>query len=129
MLWKINAILFVTALIVLATAGPQAYAADPFKGSGFQLDDSDLALLKTAAGKLYLTDGVEVGAVEEWSNPETGSHGTVKLIRKHEYKGLPCRRLQHDIELKRVTDPYRFTVDRCRIANGEWKIADPGMTQ
>ena len=122
MLWKTHAILLVTALIVLATMSAPTHAADPFKGSGFQLDESDLALLKTAAGKLYLTDGVEVGAVEEWTNPETGSHGTVKLIRKHEYKGMPCRRLQHDLELKRVNDPYRFTVDRCKVADGEWKI-------
>ena len=122
MRWKIHSILVVAVLIAFAMVSPQTYAADPFKGSGFQLDDSDLALLKTAAGKLYLTDGVEVGAVEEWTNPETGSHGTVKLIRKHEYKGMPCRRLQHDIELKRVNDPYRFTVDRCKVADGEWKI-------
>lgn len=129
MRWKIHPVPMVAVLVALATMSTQTYAADPFKGSGFQLDDSDLALVKTAAEKLYRQDGVEIGAVEEWTNSETGSHGTVKLIRKHEYKGLPCRRLQHDIELKRVTDPYRFTVDRCRIANGEWKIADPGMTR
>ena len=56
------------------------------------------------------------------SNPDTGSRGTVELTRIHEYKGLPCRRLQHDIELKRYKDPYRFTLDRCRVADGEWKI-------
>ena len=123
MLWNIRAILLAAfVLAASATASLLVHAADPFRGSGFQLDEDDLALLKTAAEKLYLTDGVEVGAVEEWTNPETGSHGTVKLIRKHEYKGLPCRRLQHDIELKRVSDPFRFTVDRCKVADGEWKI-------
>lgn len=123
MLWNIRTILVAAfVLAASATASPLVHAADPFRGSGFQLDEDDLALLKTAAEKLYLTDGVEVGAVEAWTNPETGSHGTVKLIRKHEYKGLPCRRLQHDIELKRVSDPYRFTVDRCKVADGVWKI-------
>lgn len=121
MLWKINAIPRAVALIVLATMSAPTYAADPFRGSGFVLGESDLALLKTAAGKLYMTDGVEVGAVEEWTNPETGSRGTVKLVRKHEYKGMPCRSLQHDIALS-VKDPYRFTLDRCRTADGEWKI-------
>ena len=123
MLWNIRAILMAAfVLAAFITASPLVHAVNPFRGSGFQLDEDDLALLKTAAEKLYLTDGVEVGAVEEWKNPETGSHGTVKLIRKHEYKGLPCRRLQHDIELKRVSDPFRFTVDRCKVADGEWKI-------
>jgi surface antigen len=123
MLWKIKAIPLAAALIALTTMSAPTHAVvDPFKGSGFVLDESDLALVKTAAGKLYSADGVEVGAVEEWSNPETGNHGTVKLIRKHEYKGLPCRRLQHDIKLKRITDHYRFTLDRCKVADGEWKI-------
>ena len=122
MFLKTSAILFVTALIVLATAGSRTYAADPFRGSGFVLGESDLALVKTAAGKLYMTDDVEVGAVEEWANPETGSHGTVKLTRKHEYKGLPCRELQHEIELKGTNSPYRFALDRCKTDEGEWKI-------
>lgn len=129
MLWTSSKILAAFALAAFTVASPSAHAADPFRGSGFRLDESDTALLKTAAEQLYLTDGVEVGTVEEWTNRKTGSHGTVKLIRKHEYKGLPCRRLQHDIELKRAKDPYRFTVDRCRTADGEWKIVDPGMTR
>ena len=119
---KTHAILMAAALIAFTTVSPLVHATNPFKGSGFKLVDSDLALLKAAAGKLYLGDGVEVGAVEQWSNPETGNHGTVKLIRKHEYKGLPCRRLQHHIELKRVKDPRSFVLDRCRAADGEWKI-------
>ena len=115
----------ILAALVLAdftVADPSAHAADPFKRSGFRLDASDYALLGAAAEKLFLNDGVEVGSVEEWDNPETGSHGTVRLVGKHEYKGLPCRRLQHDIELDRARDPYRFTVDRCRTSDGEWKI-------
>lgn len=122
MLRKINAIPLAVALVVFATASAPTHAANPFKGSGFQLDDSDLPLLKMAAGKLYLTEGIESGTVEKWSNPETGNRGKVKLVRKHEYKGMPCRRLQHDILLKRVADPYRFIVDRCKTADGEWKI-------
>lgn len=119
---KNNAILIAAVLIVLAVMSPSTYAADPFRGSGFQLDESDLELVQAAAEKLYLSDGVAVGAVEQWSNPETGSRGTVELTRIFEYKSLPCRRLQHDIDLKRYKDPYRFTLDRCRVADGAWKI-------
>jgi hypothetical protein len=123
MVWKIRVILVVAVLIALATMSAPTHAAvNPFKGSGFQLDESDLALLETAAGKLYLTDGVEIGAVEEWNNPKTGNHGTVRLIGKPEYKGLPCRLLRHDIKLKSINDPYRFTLERCRTNDGEWKI-------
>ena len=115
-----------SVLAAVTVASLPAHAANPFRGSGFELVESDRVLLEAAAQNLYLTDGVEVGAVEEWHSPETGNHGTVMLIHKHEYKGLPCRRLQHDIELKRVRDPYRFIVDRCKTADSEWKIGDPG---
>lgn len=110
------------AIAAIVIASQAAYGANPFRGSGFQLDERDLPLLDVAARKLYLAEHVEVGAVESWTNPETGNRGTVTLIEIHEYEGLPCRRLQHDVELKRARDPYRFTVDRCRTRDGEWKI-------
>ncbi len=122
MLWTGSKIRAAFVLAALIMAGPTAHAADPFKRSGFRLDPSDYALLGAAAEKLYLVDGVEVGSVEEWNNPETGNHGTVRLIGTPEYQGMPCRRLQHDIEIKRGRDPYRFTLDRCRTDDDEWKI-------
>jgi len=115
-------ILAVFLLAAFTVAGPTADGANPFRGSSFQLVESDRVLLEAAAQKLYLTDVVEVGVVEKWENPETGNRGTVTLIGTHQHDGLPCRRLQHDIDLKRTRDTYRFTVDRCRTADGEWKI-------
>lgn len=122
MLWTGSRLRAALVLAALVMASPSAHAADPFKRSGFRMDASDYALLGAAAEKLYLDDGVEVGSVEAWTNPETGNHGTVRLVGKHEYQGMPCRRLQHDIELKRGRDPYRFVLDRCRTNDEEWKI-------
>lgn len=113
---------FIAGIAAMAMVALSAYGANPFKGSGFQLDERDLPMLAAAAQKLYLPDDVGVGAVERWANPETGNRGRVTLIEIHEYRGLPCRRLQHDVELRRTRDPYRFIVDRCRTEHGEWKI-------
>jgi surface antigen len=110
----------VIAAFVMAVA--LAHAANPLRGSSFQLGEGDRALLETAARNLYTRDGIEVGATEKWENPQTGNSGTVTLIRKHAHQGMPCRLLQHDIVLTRTRDPYRFRVDRCRTENGEWKI-------
>ena len=55
-------------------------------------------------------------------DPESGNYGTVTLTRQHAYKGLPCRRWQHDIRIKTVGDPFRFIVDRCKVPDGSWKI-------
>lgn len=122
MFWKKSIKLIAAVLIAFTSVSPVAHAIDPWLGPDFKLEESDLALLKAAAEILYMTDDAEIGAAEAWNNPETGNHGTVKLIRKHEYKGMPCRELQHDIELKRSANPHRFTLDRCRTDDGEWKI-------
>ena len=99
-----------------------SHAVNPFDRSGFELSESDLDLLKVAAQKLYLVETVEVGATEVWNNTETGNNGTITLTRKHAYKGLPCRSLQHDIRVKTAADPYRFIIDRCKTADGSWKL-------
>lgn len=120
--WKTLATLSAVVLIVLATTSPYTHAANPFRRGGFSLDKGDLALLTAAGEKLYLVDDVEVGTIVKWSNPETGNRGIIKLVRKHEYKGLPCRLLYHRVKLKDQKDPNDFEVDRCKVASGEWKL-------
>ena len=119
-----NRIMVATVLVaVIAMGGASvSQAINPFGRSGFELSESDVALLKAAAQKLYLVETVEVGAVEAWKNAETGNNGTVTLTRKRAYKGLPCRRLQHDIRIKTAADPFRFIIDRCKTADGSWKL-------
>lgn len=115
----------ILAILALVTLVPLANAADPLRRYGPDLVDSDWALVRAAAEKLYLTEAVENGATEAWSNPKSGNQGTVTLVGKHEFQDMPCRRLQHDITVKRTPDRYRFVVDRCRTPEGEWKIAPP----
>ncbi len=110
-------------IAVIVTGGASlSHAINPFARGGFELTESDIALLKAAAEKLYLAQEVEIGAVEAWNNSESGNYGTVTLTRKHAYKGLPCRRLQHDIRIKTVGDPFRYIIDRCKVPDGSWKI-------
>ncbi len=95
---------------------------NPFTRSGFELSQEDLELLSAAAKKLYIDESVPVGTVETWSNPKSGNTGSVQLIGTFDYKGLPCRRLQHDIRVKDVANPFRYLFDRCKTPNGEWKL-------
>ncbi len=118
---RLTAVTILAVVIVIAAASI-SHAINPFGRAGFELSESDVDLLKAAARKLYLTETVEVGAVETWNNPESGNYGTVTLTLKHAYKGLPCRRLQHDIQVKTVEDPFRYIIDRCKVPDGSWKI-------
>ena len=109
------------AAIALAAVGAEAQV-NPFKRTGFELTPQDIELLKEAAKKLYIGEAAPVGTIEKWSNPETGNEGTVELVRTFAHKEMPCRRLQHDITISKVSDSYRFVIDRCKVPTGEWKI-------
>lgn len=114
--------LALAAVILTGVAGLPAQAQlNPFTRSGFELSQEDIDMLKAAAAKLYEGETAPVGKAEHWANDQTGNSGIVQLIGLFDHQGLPCRRLQHDITIKNVDDPYRFIVDRCKVADGSWK--------
>ena len=119
---KLMAGALAAAVLVGTLAVPAQAQLSPFKRSGFDLSEEDLDMLGAAAQKLYIDESVPVGTVETWSNPASGNTGTVELIGIFEHKGLPCRRLQHDIKVKDVADPFRYIFDRCKVPSGEWKL-------
>lgn len=111
------------ALVMLAASSlPASAQVNPFGRSDFALSPEDGALLKAAAAKLYEGETAPVGAIEEWSGAKSGDRGTVQLVRIFEHKELACRRLQHDIILADVANPFRFIIDRCQVSPGVWKI-------
>ena len=114
----LSALLFVALMLPAATA----QAVNPFGRSGFELTNGDITLITEATRPFLEDDTVPVGTVRSWSNPKSGNGGTATLVDRFEQKGMPCRRIQHDIKLKNVADPYRFIIDRCRIADGSWKM-------
>ncbi|MEQ9606437.1 MAG: hypothetical protein RLN99_02095 [Kiloniellaceae bacterium] len=101
---------------------PAAAQLNSVTRSGLELTTVDWEMLETAAAKLYQPDAPQVGAVETWSNAESGNQGRIELLQTGEYQGMPCRKLQHEIRVKNVSDPFRFTVDRCKTPEGAWKI-------
>lgn len=109
-------------LVFTCVSGVVSAQSFLFGRSGFELTDAAIKELKAAAQKLYLDDSREAGDVEAWQSPDETSFGTVTLVKRHSYEEMPCVRLQHDIEVKAVTEKYRFIVDRCRVASGEWKL-------
>jgi surface antigen len=114
----LSALLFATLMLSAATAG----AVNPFGRSGFELTNSDVPLVTEATRPFFEDATVPVGTVKSWSNPKSGNGGTATLVDRFEQKGMPCVRIQHDIKLKTVADPFRFVIDRCRVADGSWKM-------
>lgn len=61
------------------------------------------------------------GTVMEWSNPDTGSGGRVKVLDTHEDQGLVCRslRARNEAHGRRADGIYRL----CRDEGGNWRFA------
>ena len=100
-----------------------ALADNPFgTRSGFNLTDEDFQAIQAATAPFYSDDTVPLGTTRAWNNPKSGDSGTAKLVDRFEERGMPCRRIQHDIKIKRVRDPFHYVIDRCRTPDGTWKF-------
>ncbi len=115
---RIFAAVTVTALLL----SPVAAQVNPFSRDGFSLSKSDIAKLEEATRPFYEDVTVPLGTARAWKNPESGNGGTAVLVERFEYKKLPCRRIQHDIKLEKLADPFHFVIDRCQVADGSWKF-------
>jgi surface antigen len=115
---RIFAAVTVTALLL----SPAVAQVNPFSRDGFSLTNSDIAKLEEATRPFYEDVTVPLNTARAWSNPESGNKGTAVLVSRFEYKKLPCRRIQHDIKLAKLADPYHFVIDRCQVADGSWKF-------
>ncbi|MCP4328968.1 MAG: hypothetical protein GY791_11090 [Alphaproteobacteria bacterium] len=86
------------------------------------LPSDDLNLILSAEDALYAAAAPEVGTTEVWENPANGDQGTAVLTEIYEWRGLPCRKIEHRVLVAGHSDYRGVAIDRCRIATGEWKI-------
>jgi hypothetical protein len=108
--------------LALAACGPVAAQAqmNPLKGE-IGMSEEELTAMGAAAAKLYSDPATAPGSVERWQAP-SGTAGTVRLAETYEFEGMPCARLLHEVKRTGAADPQTFTIDRCRTAEGDWKI-------
>jgi surface antigen len=77
----------------------------------------DLSLMQATATKA-LNEAPD-GTLVEWSNPKTGSSGTVKPLDSFQQKGLKCRHTEFTNKHKTLLGGT--TVVACEVKKGEWK--------
>ena len=116
--------IFAVALPVALILGAFSAQAqiNPYSNTDATLTPADIEKMRAASLPLYSADPPVVGATAEWSDPETGNFGAVKLGEAYTWHGLSCRRLHHAIKITGSRDPISIVVDRCKTAKGEWKI-------
>lgn len=119
---------FLIACLVVSAVGWESTAhaqLNLFQGyKGPTLTQEDINARSAAAQKLLNDDAASVGQTETWAGPKTGNQGTLTIRKVFERSGMPCRSVASEVAYKKTQTRRTFTVTACRIANGEWKLAD-----
>ncbi len=69
--------------------------------------------------------GKRPGTVVNWTNPDGGHSGTIKLLSKSARQGMPCERIEYRIVEPRSTQQHgRYVFTSCRLPDGSWKLAE-----
>jgi surface antigen len=122
---KPPAIVLFLSLTMLANAAAAAEPspAGPPIGANFVLEDWEI-LRQTA--RLALNDRPD-GEVLEWSNPESGSRGTLVALDTAEQGGRTCRSLkfEHEAGGARESEVLRF----CQHPEGIWQAGSWGAVE
>ena len=116
----------VLAACLVALVPARSYAQSFYSLPEVNLTAEDYQDLAAAYQPLLNDDTIAIGTTRAWSNPNTGNQGTVQLVRRfdHVYEGstLPCRELREHFMIKGNADPYNVRINRCKVADGTWKI-------
>ncbi len=118
MRWLLRAAVLLLAGSFLNLAGAAWGQANPIRM--LDLTAEDLSLIETSANRLY--EAGEIGALETWSNAQSGNSGSMRLLATFERDGLPCRRIEHVIKVKKDATPKRLVLATCRTGDGVWKL-------
>ena len=105
-----------------ASLAPARAQVNPFNDQLSDLSAEDLEKLSRAALALYDNPDTSVGAVDQWENTISGNSGAVRLVRKFEQDGRPCRTIQYRVNLASDPSPQFYELTHCKTEDGEWKI-------
>jgi surface antigen len=107
------------ALIVTSAARAQVI---PFQGNfGPGLSPEDNKMMFESVDRLNAAEPNQVGRSDQWSNPQTKSHGSSTILKVFHSGGMVCHLVRHHIVAGRPPSRnYRLTW--CRTPTGEWKI-------
>jgi surface antigen len=106
--------------IDVAGAGAQI---NPFRRSTDRVDltPEDLQLMNRAVSSLSSGD-TRAGQKAAWENPDSGTSGTIEIVKTFEKQGMPCQKRRYSFRNERKSATDTFVLDMCRLPSGEWKI-------
>jgi hypothetical protein len=113
----------ILTVLALSEAARAQYPAFAVFGRILTAAPEDLPMVREAPAPLF--DATAAGTTREWSSPESGNSGTIKLRRIFTLNGMPCRTFDYATWTGHHTSETRVVIDWCKVANNGWKLVDP----
>ncbi len=115
--------LIVCLITVLLLAAPHGASAASLgflsKSAEGKFNDEDVRILRATALSL-LKDGV-LGQSQDWSNPNSTAHGTLKIVKVFQStEGFSCKSLRVENLASGLRNLATYSV--CEVQPGDWKI-------
>jgi hypothetical protein len=119
-LYELIAYIMISAALLAgarhATAASLSFLARSAEG---KFNDEDVRILRATALTL-LKDGV-LGQSQDWSNPNSTAHGTLKIVKVFQStEGFSCKSLRVENNASGLQN--RATYPICEVHPGDWKI-------
>ena len=112
--------LTIAALAAFVTLAPSMIAAQPVFVPSFSLPgltQDDITRMHAAAARLYEGQSRPVGSSERWRSADTNEAGEVKLVRRFNVNGIPCRTIDYVIQVAGTEDgKEHFVLNWCQLA-------------
>jgi len=112
--------IMVTAVLLTAARGASAASLGFLSRSAEgKFNDEDVRILQATALSL-LNDGV-LGQSQDWSNPNSTAHGTIKIVKVFQStEGFSCKSLRVENSASGLHNRATYAV--CEVHPGDWKI-------
>jgi surface antigen len=109
-------------LLISACLPAPAFAQiNPFRGTAqTPLSADDISALTEATNQLLDRPQLTAGAVETWSNPQSGARGTVTAGNPVQRHGLACRVVRYQLTVPGPGAQRSRTLTWCKTKDG-WK--------
>ena len=108
---------FLATMVIIAPARAGGLMFLSESAAARMTDDDYVAMNKAT---LEALEDTTVPSTKVWTNPKTGSGGTVKTLQAFAAKnGAPCKLVQHNTQARKLTHEAKSTL--CLI-EGHWKL-------
>jgi hypothetical protein len=110
-------------LTAVLLAGPRDASAASLgflsRSAEGKFNDEDVRILQATA--LTLLNGGVLGQSQDWSNPNSTAHGTLKIVKVFQSaEGFSCKSLRVENNASGLQN--RATYPVCEVRPGDWKI-------